>query len=244
MTQHIPSQDAPEPYHSRTASWQPQGKSRKRRVRRWILAAACLLILWLAGVIVYQTHKPLPPGISYESPLYHVDQVRFYRDLTYPDNQGQVIHEPQITNRIMQIVDESREFLVIDLFLFNDYKHKGQKFPTVSKDLADKLIAHKKQYPQMQIVFITDQINTNYGSAPNSLLEAMKAAGIQVIVTDVDPLRDSNPIYSAVWRTFIQWFGQSGKGWIPNLMANDGPKVTARSYLKMLNVKANHRKVV
>ncbi|WP_145028033.1 phospholipase D family protein [Paenibacillus sp. Y412MC10] len=244
MTHHIPSQHAPEPYHSRTASWQPQGKSRKRRVRRWILAAACLLILWLAGVIVYQTHKPLPPGISYESPLYHVDQVRFYRDLTYPDNQGQVIHEPQITNRIMQIVDESREFLVIDLFLFNDYKHKGQKFPTVSKDLADKLIAHKKQYPQMQIVFITDQINTNYGSAPNPLLEAMKAAGIQVVVTDVDPLRDSNPIYSAVWRTFIQWFGQSGKGWIPNLMANEGPKVTARSYLKMLNVKANHRKVV
>ena len=37
---------------------------------------------------------------------------------------------------------------------------------------------------------------------------------------------------------------QSGDGWIKNLMATDGPDVTVRSYLKLLNVKANHRKVV
>lgn len=96
----------------------------------------------------------------------------------------------------------------------------------------------------MPIFFITDEVNTNYNSAPNPLLENMKRAGIQVVQTDVDPLRDSTPIYSAVWRTFFQWFGQQGTGWIPNLMASDGPDVTARSYLKLLNVKANHRKLV
>jgi phosphatidylserine/phosphatidylglycerophosphate/cardiolipin synthase-like enzyme len=72
----------------------------------------------------------------------------------------------------------------------------------------------------------------------------MKAVGIRVIMTDVNALRDSTPAYSAVWRTFIQWFGQSGKGFIPNLMASGGPDITARSYLKLLNVKANHRKVI
>ncbi|WP_379157052.1 phospholipase D family protein [Paenibacillus sp. sgz5001063] len=218
--------------------------SPRRRRRPWILWTLGLLILWLAGVMIYQTHKPLPAGISYESPVYKVDHVSFWHDLTYPDSSGNSQHEEQILPRILQIIDESREFLVIDLFLFNNYTHKDQNFPAVSQELADKLIAQQSAHPDMEIVFITDEVNTNYGSAANPLLEKLKAAGIKVILTDVDPLRDSTPAYSAVWRTFFQWFGQSGKGWIPNLMANEGPDITARSYLKLLNVKANHRKVV
>ncbi|WP_371860518.1 phospholipase D family protein [Paenibacillus chibensis] len=219
-------------------------KKRRHRKRKWIFTALAVLVLWLAGVIVYQTHKPLPPGVSYESPLYHVQQVRFLHDLTYPDPSGRVVSEQQILQRINEIVDESRKFLVIDLFLFNNYTHKGQEFPKISEQLTDKLVRHKQAYPDMDIVFITDEVNTNYGSAPNALFEQMKQAGIRVIITDVDPLRDSNPIYSSVWRTFFQWFGQSGKGWLPNLMASDGPKMTVRSYLKLVNVKANHRKVI
>lgn len=215
-----------------------------RRRRFKILIAVMLLLLWFAGVMIYQTHKSLPPGISSESPAYKVDKVSFWQDLTYPDSSGAQAREEQILPRILQIIDESREFLVIDLFLFNDYTHTDQQYPAVSRKLTDKLIAQKTAHPGMEIVFITDEVNTNYGSAPNHLLEELKAAGIKVIMTDVDDLRDSTPAYSAVWRTFIQWFGQSGKGWIPNLMASGGPDITARSYLKLLNVKANHRKVV
>ncbi len=215
-----------------------------RQHRHIFLSAALLLLVWLAGVMIYQTHKPLPPGISYESPLYKVDDVHFWHDLTYPDGSADGGREEQILPRILQIIEESRQFLVIDLFLFNDYTHKDQQFPAVSRALTDKLIAHKAAYPAMDIVFITDEVNTNYGSAPNHLLEELKAAGIRVVITDTDKLRDSTPAYSAVWRTFIQWFGQSGNGWIPNLMASGGPDITARSYLKLLNVKANHRKVV
>ncbi|MEI2399903.1 phospholipase D family protein [Paenibacillus phytohabitans] len=214
------------------------------RRRSKILIAVILLLIWLAGVMVFQTHKPLPPGLSVESPAYKVENVAFWHDLTYQDSSGAEAREEQILPRILQIIGEAREFLVIDLFLFNDYTHTDQQFPAVSQKLTDKLIAQKAAYPGMEIVFITDEVNTNYSSAPNHLLEEMKAAGIKVIMTDVDTLRDSTPAYSAVWRTFIQWFGQSGKGWIPNLMASGGPDITARSYLKLLNVKANHRKVV
>lgn len=224
----------------------PKSHNKKRHSRRrtWILRLTLMLILWLTGVMIYQTHKPLPPGISYESPLYQVDHVNFWHDLTYADGSPTGKQESQILPRILQIIGESREFLVIDLFLFNDYTHKDQQFPPVSQTLTDKLIAHKLAYPEMDIVFITDEVNTNYGSAPNALLEEMKAAGINVIMTDVDALRDSTPAYSAVWRTFVQWFGQAGTGWIPNLMASKGPDITARSYMKLLNVKANHRKVI
>ncbi|AIQ49779.1 phospholipase [Paenibacillus sp. FSL R7-0273] len=216
----------------------------KWTLRRKGSAVILLLIFWLAGVMLYQTHKPLPPGISYESPVYKVSDVQFWHDLTYQDGSTDGAREEQILPRILQIIEESRQFLVIDLFLFNDYTHKHQQFPPVSRELTNKLIAQKAAYPGMDIVFITDEVNTNYSSAPNHLLEEMKASGIKVVITDTDKLRDSTPAYSAVWRTFIQWFGQSGNGRIPNLMATGGPDITARSYLKLLNVKANHRKVV
>ncbi|MEK4003980.1 phospholipase D family protein [Paenibacillus sp. FSL H3-0333] len=214
------------------------------RRRSRLLLALILLPLWLAGVMIYHIHKPLPPGLSAESPAYKVSTVAFWHDLTYQDSSGKQAREEQILPRILQIIEESRQFLVIDLFLFNNYTHTDQQFPAVSRQLTDKLLAQKAAYAAMEIIFITDEVNTNYGSAPNALLEEMRAAGIKIIMTDVDGLRDSTPAYSAVWRTFIQWFGQSGTGWIPNLMASGGPDITARSYLKLLNVKANHRKVV
>lgn len=212
----------------------------------YIRTAIVLLILWLIAVMIYQTTKPLPPGISYASQEYRVQNVQFLHDLTYPSSDGQMEHEQQIFQRMLQIVKDAEQFVIVDMFLFNNYQHKGQQFPPVSQQFTNALLAQKTQHPDMDIWFITDEVNTNYNSAPNPLLEQMKQAGIHVVITNVDPLRDSTPVYSAVWRTFFQWFGQSGngKGWIPNLMATDGPDVTLRSYLKLLNVKANHRKVV
>ncbi|KAF6634783.1 phospholipase D family protein [Paenibacillus sp. EKM208P] len=223
----------------------PEYQRRTEKKGRAFKIAILVLIFWLITVMLYQTHKPLPPFVSYESQEYSTHEVNFWTDLTYRTGDGSTAqHEGQILNRMLGIIDEAQQFIVIDLFLFNDYKHKGQRFPEVSAQMADHLIAKKKAHPDMPIFFITDEVNTNYNSAPNPLLENMKRAEIQVVQTDVDPLRDSTPIYSAVWRTFFQWFGQQGTGWIPNLMASDGPDVTARSYLKLLNVKANHRKLV
>ncbi|MBB6021729.1 phosphatidylserine/phosphatidylglycerophosphate/cardiolipin synthase-like enzyme [Paenibacillus sp. JGP012] len=210
----------------------------------YIRTAIVLLILWLIAVMIYQTYKPLPPGISYESQEYRVQNVQFLHDLTYPSSDGQMEHEQQIFQRMLQIVKDAEQFVVVDMFLFNNYQHKGQHFPPVSQQFTDALIAKKTKNPDMDIWFITDEVNINYSSAPNALLEQMIQADIEVVITNDDPLRDSTPIYSAVWRTFFQWFGQSGNGWIPNLMATDGPDFTLRSYLKLLNVKANHRKVV
>lgn len=204
--------------------------------------ALLLLVLWLLGVILFQMNKPLPEGVSYESPVYRTDQVDFLYDLTYPAQTSEFTQERQIFDRTIELIGEAEQFIVFDVFLFNNYIHEGQQYPKVSAKLAKTLIERKQAVPELDIVFITDEVNTNYGSAPNLLLESMKKAGIRVIITNTDPLRDSTPIYSAFWRTFIQWFGQSGNGWIPNLMATDGPDITLRSYMKVLNVKANHRK--
>ncbi len=216
--------------------------SEPRRRKKTIGLLLLLLVVWLFAVLLYQMNKPLPEGISFESRVYRMQQVDFLHDLTYPVPGREFTQERQIFDRTIEMINEAEQFIVIDVFLFNDYTHEGQEYPKVSAKLAKTLIERKKAVPDLDVTFITDEVNTNYGSSANELLESLKKAGIRVVVTDTDPLRDSTPIYSAFWRTFIQWFGQSGHGWVPNLMASDGPDITLRSYLKLLNVKANHRK--
>ncbi|NNK92781.1 MAG: phospholipase, partial [Desulfobacterales bacterium] len=94
------------------------------------------------------------------------------------------------------------------------------------------------------IDFITDRINTVYDGSASKEIERLKGAGIKVITCDLRKLRDSNIIYSPIWRTFIQWFGNSNDaGTVRHPFSTTDGKVTLRSYLSLMNFKANHRKV-
>ncbi len=57
-------------------------------------------------------------------------------------------------------------------------------------------------------------------------------------------LRDANPLYSGFWRAFLHVFGTEGEGWLQNSFSKNGAKVTLGSYLRMLNLKGNHRKAM
>jgi len=130
------------------------------------------------------------------------------------------------------------------MFLFNDDYDRTKDFPGLAAELTRALTDKKQQSPDVKIVFITDPINTFHGSYSSEYLERLKDNGIRVIVTDLNEVRDSNPLYAGFWRTFVQWAGTGGDGWLPNPFSPDSPDVTLRSYLKLLNFKANHRKVV
>ena len=212
-----------------------------KRKRFYALVSVLLVVM---TVIVYNSYKPLPEGISYEGKVHHVEDIDFIYDLSYHDEQGNVQHEQRIFQTIYQAIEEADSFIVIDMFLFNSFYDEKVKFPQLSKTLTDKLIAQKEKKPELQVMFITDEVNTSYNAYQLEELEKLKQSGIEIIVTNLDRLRDPNPLYSGVYRTFFQWFGESGKGWIVNPMANSAPKVTARSYLRLMNIKANHRKVV
>ena len=59
----------------------------------------------------------------------------------------------------------------------------------------------------------------------------------------MDRLRDSNPLWSGAWRLCCQWLGNSSNGgWLPNPVGPE--KVTLRTWLKLVNFKANHRKTL
>ena len=205
-----------------------------------------VLALMYIGVIVWHTIKPLPEGLEYAGDLHRVEDVEMIYDLSFAQNQKgtNLKHELRIFDEIYGMIDEAEEFIVIDLFLFDNYTDQKLDFPAVAETLTDKLLAKKEQDPDFPIYFITDPLNFGYGSYESQLLGTLEDEGVEVIVTDLDKLRDSTPLYSGIYRVIFQWFDAGGKGWLPNAMASDAPDLTISSYLKMMNIKANHRKAV
>ncbi|WP_018923128.1 phospholipase D-like domain-containing protein [Salsuginibacillus kocurii] len=205
----------------------------------------CIVVATLAAYF-----KPLPPGLSYEGELREVEQVDFLFNRSLPTESGGAIDfEDDIYVHLFQAIEEAESFIVLDMFLINsntngESPYPNGKYPPLSNEVKEALLEKKERDPHVDIVVITDPINTSYNSHSLPILTNLQEAGIETVLTNLDPLQDPNPLYSGIWRMFIQWFGQEGKGWIPNPFGNEAPAMTLRSGLMLLNAKANHRKVV
>ncbi len=186
----------------------------------------------------------LPANISMESPVYRTDNVEFYYDLTYKKDDT-IYTEHRIFNQMEKIIEDAEEFIVMDVFLFNNlYNASEFNFPKVSSGIKKALIKKKREDSDIQIYFITDEINTFYGVYNTDELEKLEENGITVILTDLTETNGANKLYSTFWKYFFSWFGTGGYGWLPNPFSPEAPKVTIRSYLKLINLKGNHRKVL
>ncbi len=213
------------------------------RMKRWgRMAAGVLAAVWL-GLMAYHLRKPLPEGISFEGPARPSSGTEFLHDLSY-QREGQPAVEQEIFNRIFSMIDAAEDFVVLDMFLL-DGEHGGERdYRPLSEELVDHIISRKASKPALRAVFITDEINNFYGAYTSAGIARLQAAGIQVVITRLSRLRDSNPVYSAGWRMLLGWFGTAGPGWLPHPLSSTGRKVTARGYFKLLNFKANHRKLI
>ncbi len=207
-----------------------------------------ILFGWLTAVGVYQSHKPLPDGLNYRSEVHQVAEgdVEFLADLTYEDADGNIIYEHEIYDTIDSLVSGAEKYIYIDMFLFNSFKGPANfAYRELSQELTQTLISKKVANPDIKIDFMTDPLNTFYGGYKAPELQLLQKSGINVIIADLRKMRDNNYLYSPVWRTFIQWFGNNDIGGIfKNPFLVEGGKVTLRSYLAFGNIKANHRKVV
>lgn len=225
---------------------QEEPAARRRFRKRWLGWA---FLAWWISVATWNVTKPMPPGTNVSSPVFATEagNVEFLYDLTTTKPTGQAIIDQHIFDEVFEIVDAAQSFLVADFFLLNDMMgaDSGVHRP-LSRELADRLLARKAARPELAILLITDPINDVYGGMPSPLLDELRAAGIDVVSTDLDRLRDSNAGYSALWRMFLQWWGNAPDGGsMMNPFAPAGsPPITFRSYLALANFKANHRKVV
>lgn len=203
-----------------------------------------LALVWIATG-AWHVFKPLPPGISVAMPLRPAVNVRFVADYTYVDAAGERQVEQRIFERVFGHIERAERLVVLDMFLFNHFAGDpdGDDMRPLSRELTDVLVQRKREVPELRAIVITDPINTFYGSFELRQLERLRAAGVNVVVTDLKPLRDSNPAWSGLWRLCCGWVGNDpGSGWLPNPVG-DQP-VTLRGVLALLNFKANHRKTL
>ncbi len=211
-------------------------------VRRRAAIAVAGLAAWFA-IACYNTRRPLPPGVSVLGSLHPAPDIEFLYDLTYVRDSDTTV-EQEIFARVFEMIDAADAYIVLDMFLFNS-EHAGDRpYLPLADRLTNLLIDRKQRDPALRVSFTTDEINNFYGAYTSEQIARLRAADVEVVITDLTKLRDSNPGYSAVWRVLLQWFGTRGIDLLPHPLSSTGQKVTARSYLKLFNMKANHRKLL
>jgi phosphatidylserine/phosphatidylglycerophosphate/cardiolipin synthase-like enzyme len=225
----------------------PQAAPRERRWGRWFVRG--FFTLWLL-VALWNLFKPLPVGVSIRGEIVSTPlaDLQFLSDVTSADVYGERVVRQQIFDSVLRTIAEAREYLVLDFFLFNGQGggSSGKPFRELSVELRDALLARKRAVPDLRVLVISDPINDVYGALPSRDFAALRGAGIEVVSVDLDSLRDSNPVYSALWRLTVAWWSGDGRG--EARFANpldDGPeRVTFGAWARLLNFKANHRKVI
>ncbi len=226
----------------------PESAAKSKRLwqRTWARLLAAFFLVYL-GVALYQTQlKPLPAGLRMESDpvVERTDAIEFLCDVTGTRGGDRVMRQ-MIYDRALGLIRGAQDIIVVDLFLFNPYTGKEKTaYRRLSQEVTDALLERKRSRPQIHIVVITDPVNKAYGGPLPQQLQALQAAGIPVVFTALNRLRDSNPAYSSLWRIFVQWFGDAKSGSLPHPFAKDAGGVGVRSWLSLLNFKANHRKLL
>ena len=112
----------------------------------------------------------LPEGLSTKSEVYNADNVDFYYDLTYKKD-GKIEYERQIWEQAYEILDNAKEFFLMDIFVFNDYLGKGVREKLnpvdIAEEFAQKILEKRKRDPDVEIYLILDESNTFYGAFDN-----------------------------------------------------------------------------
>lgn len=205
---------------------------------RWLL----VIVVYLCASAVIRALVPPPQAVSLSSPERPISDIQFLNDSSWL-NEGTRHLSQTLFDGIFDGIQAARNLIVLDMFLFNQWQGPvPENHRALSSELTRVLIEQKQRYPDMDIIVISDPINTVYGGLPSVHFDAMKSAGIHVSLTRLDQLQDSNPLWSGMWRGLIKPWGNAPGDVLPNPFGNG--RVSIRSYLALLNFKANHRKLM
>jgi phosphatidylserine/phosphatidylglycerophosphate/cardiolipin synthase-like enzyme len=222
-----------------------------KHARRWILRSglALLLAVW-AGTGWWGAHRALPEGMHVAGNPQEVPTaaLRLLTDVSAADAYGRPLIRHEIFDTTLATIAGARDLLVLDYFLFNDQQGTAaapRPWRALSGELRTALLARKRAAPGLPILLLVDPINLAYGSVLPPELQALRDAGIEVVPVDLDPLRDSNPAWSALWRMAIRWWAPpDGAGSLSNPLDADGRPLRFGAFARLLNFKADHRKLV
>jgi PLD-like domain len=143
-----------------------------------------LLLAWLS-LMFWNTAKPLPPGTHLVSQTARLSDADV--DFLYESPRRRAAAAD------LSAIDHAEQLIVLD------------RSP-VTRELAQRLLARKHLRPHLKIVLVTDPANEAFGGSPAQTLSSLEQAGIIVARVRLDRLRDSNPLYSGLWRLAFGWW--------------------------------------
>jgi hypothetical protein len=186
------------------------------RFARWAKTMlSALLLAWLS-LSFWHSAKPLPAGTHIVSQVSRLSESDV--DFLYESPQHQ-----DLALREMAAIDHAEHLIVID------------RSP-VPRELAERLLARRHARPHVKIVLVTDPGNEVFGGTSSRILASLEQAGIIVARVRLDRLRDSNPLYSGLWRLLFGW-------WSDPFDETPG-QASLRAWSRMQNFKADQRQLM
>ncbi|MEM0966148.1 MAG: phospholipase D-like domain-containing protein [Verrucomicrobiota bacterium] len=207
-----------------------------------------LILCVVAAVGIFHFRKSVPSGLNERGPVRFLspESVKFYADITAERSGGERWVSQEIFETVLQQIRSADRFIVADFFLINEFAggppEGVEKDDSLSSRFVEALVEAKRASPAMPVILITDPLNTLYGGIDQPLFEKLDQSGVEVVLTDLRQLRDSNLAYSAFWRAFFGWWG-SPRGQLVKNPLGEG-RIGLHAFLEMLNFKANHRKLL
>jgi hypothetical protein len=106
----------------------------------------------------------------------------------------------------------------------------------VTRELAQGLLARKRLRPHLKVVLVTDPANEAFGGSRAQTLASLEQAGVIVARVRLDRLRDSNPLYSGLWRLAFGWWSDPfdetpGRATLPALARTRNSKSDQRQLM-------------
>lgn len=214
-----------------------------RRFGRSVAWIATAVVLWLAITVGVTAVVPPVAAVGFDGPARELCAARFLADDSWQDASGERQLEQSIFDALFERIDAARRLVYLDLFLFNDWQGPvPETHRALADELAARLIGAAQRPEAPAVILVTDPLNTVYGGLAPARLAELRDAGVSVVLTDLTVLQDSNPAWSSVWRWLIRPFGnRAGATTLPNPLGEG--RVSVRSWLALLNFKANHRKL-
>ena len=174
-----------------------------------------IMITWLL-LVFWNSAKPLPRGTHFASQTSRLSESDV--DLLYESPE-----HPNVEAQDLQVIDRAEQLLVLD------------RSP-ISSDIAQHLLARKRLRPTLKVVLITDPASAAFGGTSPQTFMKLEQAGVIVARVRLDQLRDSNPLYSGLWRMTFAWWS--------NPFDEAPKKATLAAWARMQNFKADRRQLV
>jgi len=164
-------------------------------------------------------------------------------DLTWQDATGRRHAAQAIFEAELAMIRGARRLIVADQFLYNPWRGTAAgDFQPLCAAFTDALVAQRRRYPALRAVLITDPVNTAYGAEWPPHFQRLQDAGVEVVLTPLKRLADSNPAWSWLWQTLLRHLALDGLGRLPHPFKPG--QVRLGTYLRLLHFKANHRKTL